>query len=334
MASSSVRLRANRVRQPGGRRSGPIKRFFGKEAVQGYLFIAPWFIGLVIFYAGPLLNTFYNSFTNFDLFNDPQWVGIENYVHIFTRDKIFLQVCLNMFFYVLGSTAIIIVGGLFFASLLNRSFPGNHLFRTIIYVPSLLVGVASGILFKRIFGTDDVGLTNMVLGLFHIGPINWLSDFDHLWHSMLTLILVNLWFTGGTMLIFLAGLKGISPSYYEAASIDGAGPFRTFFSVTLPLLSPALVLNTILTLINQIQVFDIPLTFAQKDGSLNQINPLGYHNSLGTFLTYIYQQGFLEDKFGYASALAIIVFLITLLLTLLVLMLAKRLSYYQDLDRG
>jgi multiple sugar transport system permease protein len=332
--ASSIRLSGGGSRPPGTRWYAPLRRFLGKEAVQGYLFIAPWFLGLLIFYAGPLLNTFYNSFTNFDLFNDPTWIGIENYVHIFTHDKVFLQVCVNMLFYVLGSTTIIIVGGLFFASLLNRSFPGNHVFRTIIYVPSLLVGVASGILFKRIFGTDDVGLANVVLGLFHAGPLNWLSDFDHLWHSMLTLVLVNLWFTGGTMLIFLAGLKGIAPSYYEAARVDGAGPFRVFFSVTLPLISPAIVLNTILTLINQIQVFDIPLTFAQKDGSLNQINPLGYHNSLGTFLTYIYQQGFLEDKFGYASALAIVVFLITLLLTLLVLTLARRLSYYQDLDRG
>ena len=332
--ASSVQLRGTRRQRRDAQERSHLRRFFGKEAVQGYLFISPWFIGLVIFYIGPLLNTFYNSFTNYDLFDDPTWIGLENYVHIFTRDKIFLQVSINMFFYLLGSTIIIIVGGLLFAVLLNRRFPGNHIFRTIIYVPSLLVGVASGILFKRIFATDDIGLVNMTLSLFHIGTVNWLSDFNHLWHSMLTLVLVNLWFTGGTMLIFLAGLKGISPSYYEAARVDGAGPFKVFFAVTLPLLSPAIVLNTILTLINQIQVFDIPLTFAQKDGSLNQINPLGYHNSLGTFLTYIYQQGFLENKFGYASALAIVVFLITLLLALLVMWLAKRLAYYQDLERG
>jgi len=322
-----------RTGRPTARRK-PRKQWKYREQFLGYLFIAPWFIGLLLFNAGPLASTFYNSLTNFDLFSDPQWVGLQNYVRIFTRDGVFWQICRNMALYMVGSTVIVIGGGLLFAVLLNRRFASNHFFRTVIYVPRLLVGVASGILFKRIFASGEVGLLNVALGLLGIAPINWITDYDHLWHGMMTLILTNIWFIGGPMLIFLVGLKGIAPEYIEAAKIDGAGPWRTFFHVFLPLLSPAIVLNTILVLIDQIQVFDIPLTFAQKDGSLSANSPLGYHDSLGTFLTYIYQQGFQLDNFGYASALAVVVFLITLVLTLLILWFSRRLSYYNELEKN
>ena len=157
------------------------------------------------------------------------------------------------------------------------------------------------------------------------------QDYNHPIVALIALVLVNLWFMGGTMLIFLAGLKGISASFYEAARVDGAGRWSIFWRITLPLLSPVIVFNTILTLIGHIQVFETPLVFAVSQGSVasGTSNPLGYHNDLATFLTYIYERAFVLNDFGYASALAVVVFIITLLLTLMVLV-GSRFTYGGD----
>ena len=243
-------------------RGGWFMRFLRSRSLRGYLYISPWLIGFLVFGLWPLLNTFYNSFTKYNIFNDPTWIGLKNYQDIFTKDPIFAQAGLNMIFYVLAATVVSIGGGLGLALLLNRHFPGNHVFRVIVYVPSLLVGVATGILFKQVFASGQNGLANNLLALFHLGPVNWLSDYDHPWISLIALVLVNLWFMCGTMLIFLAGLKGISVTYYEAAKIDGAGSWSIFRHITLPLLSPVIVFNTIMALIGHIQVFETPLVFA------------------------------------------------------------------------
>ena len=331
LATSDTSAHAQ-IRRPPLRR---LMRFLRNPENAGYLFIAPWFIGFCLFTAGPLLTMFYNSFTNYDLFGDSQFIGAANYVRILTRDPVWREINWHMLVYVIGSTIITTGLGLFFAVLLARDFPGNHIFRVIVYVPTLLVGVATGMLFFRVFANGEVGLANIVLGWFHLPPVNWLQNFDNPWLGILTLILVNIWFVGNAMLIFIAGLKGISPTYYEAAQLDGATRFRIFRSVTLPLLSPVLVLNTILILIGHIQVFDTPLSFAAASGgglSTTDANPLGFHDSLGTYLVYIYQQGFIENNFGYASALGVIVFVITLLLALVVLWGSSRFTYYGDLN--
>lgn len=295
--------------------------FTGSEGFQGYFYISPWLIGFLLFGLYPLLDTFYNSFTKYNLFGSPQWIGLKNYVNIFTKDPVFAQASLNMVVYVIAASIISICGGLLLALLLNQHFPGNHFFRTLFYVPSLLVGVAIGLLFKQLFASGRNGLANEFLGIFNIAPVSWLQDYNRPIVALIALILVNLWFMGGTMLIFLAGLKGISATYYEAAKIDGAGRWSVFWGITLPLLSPVIIFNTILTLIGHIQVFETPLVFAATQGAVSSgtSNPLGYHNNLATFLTYIYDRAFILNDFGYASALAIIVFVVTLILSLLVL---------------
>jgi ABC-type sugar transport system permease subunit len=314
------------------KKPGFFSHLTSSEAFQGYLFISPWLIGFLTFGLWPLLDTFYNSFTKYNLFGSPQWIGLKNYVNIFTRDPVFTRASLNMLVYVIAATIVSICGGLLLALLLNQQFPGNHIFRTIVYVPSLLVGVAIGMLFKQIFASGQNGLANEFLGLFHIAPISWLQDYNHPIVALIALILVNLWFIGATMLIFLAGLKGIPASFYEAAKVDGAGRWSIFWGITLPLLSPVIVFNTILTLIGHMQVFETPLVFAVSQGSVasGTSNPLGYHNDLATFLTYIYERAFILNDFGYASALAIIVFVITLLLSLIVLG-GSRFTYGGDL---
>src|SRR3989442_12944564 len=234
------------------KKPGFFSSFTGSEGSQVYLYISPWLIGFLLFGLYPLLDTFYNSFTKYNLFGSPEWIGLKNYVDIFTKDPIFTRASLNMLVYVISATVISICGGLLLAMLLNQRFPGNHIFRTIFYVPSLLVGVAIGLLFKQLFASGQNGLANEFIGIFHIAPISWLQDYNHPIVALVALILVNLWFMGGTMLIFLAGLKGIPASFYEAARVDGAGRWSTFWRITLPLLSPVIVFNTILTLIGHI----------------------------------------------------------------------------------
>jgi ABC-type sugar transport system permease subunit len=308
-----------------------LMRFLRSDDAKGYLYIAPWFLGFILLGVGPLLNTFYNSLTKYDLFKPAQWVGLQNYEQILFQDEVFGAVIRNMLIYVVASTAISIGLGLVLACLLAQGLPGSQIFRVVLYVPSLLVGVATGILFKQVFAGGEAGLANQFVLLFGGRPFKWLTDFNAPWLALVALILVNLWFVGGTMLIFLAGLKGISPTYYEAARLDGAGALRCFWNVSVPLLSPVIVFNTIMVLIAHIQVFETPLSFAASSGSVtNGVDPLGYENNLGTFLTYIYTKAFVYGEFGYASAVAFIVFLLTLGLTMLVLWAAGRFSYYGE----
>jgi ABC-type sugar transport system permease subunit len=311
-------------------RYNSIRRLLHKEGVAGYLFISPWIIGFILFSAYPLLDTIYNSFTEYKLFGAPQWIGLQNYQNLLFRDPTFGLTCLHMLLYVVLATLIYIVGGMILALLLNRAFPGNHFFRTVFYLPSLMVGVAIGAMFTQVFGSEDYGLVNEVIGIFHIPPINWLNNADHPILGLFALIGVNFWFMGGTMLIFLAGLKGISPTYYEAARIDGAGAWQRFRFVTIPLLTPVILFNTIMTLIGHIQVFDTALIFAGGgSGSIGfNTSVLGYRNSLATFLTYLYQEAFVYHNYGYGSAIAIVIFLITLALTAIVLLTFQRFTYY------
>jgi ABC-type sugar transport system permease subunit len=313
---------------------GKVEKFFRKNSVQGYLYIFPWFIGFTLFALYPLGTTFYNSFTNFDLYNEPKWLGFDNYVRFFTTDKVFGEMTVHMIFYVVLSTMVTVGMGLFFALLLNQNFPGNTLFRVIIYAPSLLVGVAVGMMFRQVFANQQVGLANVVGSWFNQPAINWMNDYNSLWRGLFVLIIINFWFVGGTMIIFIAGLKGIPKSYYEAAQIDGAGRFTILRKITLPFLTPTLVLNTIMVLIGHIQVFDTPLTFASGGGGLSTSNPLGYRNSLSVYMIYIYKKGFKDFEFGYASAIAIYVFFITLLLSLAVVWLSRRSAYYSSLDKN
>ncbi len=320
-AATGQRTRA-RVGRPGF-----IGRLLRGDDLQGYLYIAPWLFGFLVFGLKPLIELVYHSFTRFNLFSSPRWVGTHNYQELLTNDSIFGRTAQNMLVYVVGATIVTICVGLFFGTLLARQFRGNHVFRIILYVPSLLIGTATGALFKQVFRGDENGLANIFLGLFGLGPVNWVNDFNHPQFVLLPLVLVNLWFVGGTMIIFLAGVKGISPAYYEAAQMDGAGPWRSFRSITLPLLAPVIIFNTIMTLIGHLQVFETPLIFASS-GGVTGTDPLGYHDNLAFFLTYLYRTAFVDGDYGYGSALAVIIFAVALVLTFLVLWVGRRYTYY------
>src|SRR5579859_1693300 len=318
---------AERTRKP----MGPVRRFFKQEKVVGWLFVAPWVIGFLAFSLYPLLATIYNSFTKLGLFGEAQWIGLKNYQQLFTNDPAFGKAISNMLIFVILTTVIYIIGGLVLALLLQRNFPGNHFFRVVFYMPSLMVGVGIGSMMVQVFNGRNYGLINEALSVLHIPPVEWLNNYDHPWMSLVALILTTFWFMGGAMLIFIAGLKGISKTYYEAAHIDGANAWRRFWSVTLPLLTPVLLFNTVMTLIGNIQAFALPLIFAGGgSGSVGAVvSVLGYHDSLSMFLTYLYQEGFVDHKYGYASAIAMVIFVITLLMTAIVLGVFQRFTFYQ-----
>jgi ABC-type sugar transport system permease subunit len=325
-------LRRSHIQVTHSRSAASLPRFLRQEKVAGYLFISPWIIGFLAFYLYPLLATVYNSFTDMQLFGTAQWVGWQNYQKLLTQDPAFVLACLNMLLYVLASTAIYILGGLGLALLLQHKFPGSQAFRVIFYLPSLMVGVGIGAMFVQVFNAQNYGLLNEALMIFHIPPVEWLNNYNHPIMAMFALIITTFWFMGGAMLIFIAGLKGISKTYLEAAHIDGANAWQRFFSITLPLLTPVILFNTVMTLISNVQAFALPLIFAGGDGgSVGSINSvLGYHNSLAMFLPYLYQEAFIYHQYGYASALAMIIFVITLVLTAVVLLIFQRFTYYQD----
>ncbi len=311
--------------------AGALRRFLRKEAVAGYLFILPWIIGFLAFQLYPLLDTVYNSFTKLGLFGSPEWVGWQNYQELFSQDTDFRQALWHMLFYVIVSTIIYITGGLIMALVLQNKFRFNHAFRIIYYLPSLMVGVGIGSMMVQVFNSQNYGLINWVLGFFHVPPVQWLMNYDYPIMGMIALILVTFWFMGGAMLIFIAGLKGISPTFYDAAKIDGAGPWQRFRKVTLPLLTPVLLFNTVITLIGNIQAFALPLIFSGGgSGSVGSVTSvLGYRSSLSMFLTYLFQEGFVDHHYGYASALAMVIFAISLILTAIVLVIFQRFTYYQ-----
>lgn len=311
---------------------GPVRRFLRQEKVAGYIFISPWIIGFLAFYLYPLLDTVYNSFTDMHLFGSPQWVGLKNYQQLLTQDPIFVKAVVNMVVYVLAATLIYILGGMALALLLQRKFPGNHAFRIIFYLPSLMVGVGIGAMFVQVFNSQNYGLFNEVLSALHLPTVTWLNNYNFPFMAIIALIITTCWFTGGAMLIFIAGLKGISDTYYDAARMDGAGWWQRFRSITLPLLTPVILFNTVITLIGNIQAFALPIIFSGGgSGSVGSTTSvLGYRDSLSVFLSYLYQEGFVFHDYGYASSLAMVIFVITLILTAVVLVIFQRFTYYES----
>ena len=301
--------------------SSPVRR---REALDGYVFILPWFLGLLIFILGPFLAGLYFSLNEYDGLTPAKWVGFENYHRIFFDDPKFWLAAYNTFWYVLASVLPGVVIALLLALILNQSVRGIALFRTIFYMPSIVPSVASVALFIFILH-DRFGLLNESLfQLFGIVGPRWLTS--PVW-SKPSLVLWSLWGIGGSMIIYLAGLQSIPRSLYEAASIDGAGAWRQFWNITVPMISSTIFFVMIMGIIGSFQIFT-PV-FLLGAGNYGQA-AAGPQDSLLFWVIYIYNQGFFYFRMGYASALAWILFLILVLLTLAQFKIAQRWVYYED----
>ncbi|QSO49238.1 sugar ABC transporter permease [Alicyclobacillus mengziensis] len=287
----------------------------GLERAAPYLFLSPWIIGLIVFSVGPILLSLYFSFTNFNLLQPPQWIGFQNYKNIFTNDTLFYTSLRVTFLYLLMAVPIKLIVALAIAMLLAKNIRGIGFYRAIYYIPSLIgTSVAVAYLWQQIFGQS--GLINKALLLFGIHGPAWIDSPST---ALFTLSLLQAWSFGSSMLIFLAGLKAIPDSLYEAAKIDGANRWQQFLRVTVPLLSPVVFFNLIMTIINSFTQFT--QGFIVTDG--------GPINSTLFYALYLYNQ-FSFFKMGYASALAWILLIIIAVFTSIVFMTSKRWVYYES----
>ena len=279
---------------PVGRGRRPSKGGTGhrrRESLAAYGFLIPWFVGLVLITAGPLLASLYFSFTDYNLIGDYEFVGLSNYERMF--EDVRLHSALKVtFVYVFVSVPLQLALALALAMVLDRGVRGLALYRSVYYLPSLLGGsVAIAILWRQVFGAE--GLINQILAFFGIQGEGWVSHPDY---ALGTLIVLNVWTFGAPMVIFLAGLRQIPAMYYEAAAVDGAGPIHRFWHITVPMLTPIIFFNLVLQIINAFQTFTQAFVVSGGTG--------GPSDSTLFYTLYLYQRGFGAFDMGYASAMA------------------------------
>ncbi|WP_108263373.1 carbohydrate ABC transporter permease [Mangrovicoccus ximenensis] len=286
----------------------------GESKWMGLWYVSPYVIGLLLFTAFPFLASFYLSFTDYDLLNKPEWVGTANYEKLFTRDRTFDKSLKVTLIYVFTTVPLKLAFALFIAVVLNYRLKAINLFRTAYYVPSILGGsVAIAVLWRYIFA--DTGLVNMMLGSLGMEPINWFGDPEN---ALFTITLLRCWQFGSAMVIFLAALQSVDKSLYEAAAIDGAGPWKIFRHITLPLITPVIFFNLIMQTVQAFQEFNGP--YIITDG--------GPMKSTYLLPLYIYDKAFKSFDMGYASAIAWVLFAIIMVLTLIAFWSSKKWVYY------
>jgi multiple sugar transport system permease protein len=284
-----------------------------REAWEALAYLSPWILGFILFTAGPILFSLGLSFFRWDVITPAQFVGTANYQEI-ARDPLILKSLGNTLYYVALFLPLSNIVALGMAMLLNQKVKGLGIFRTLFYIPTLTQGVATFTLWAAIY-EPETGLMNQFLRNFIANPPGWLID--PAW-SKPALVVMGLWAVGGTMLIYLAGLQGVPASLYEAADLDGAGPWQTFCNVTVPMLSPTIFFNVIMATIGGFQVF----------GAAWILTGGGPSNSTLFYVYYLFNRAFVYFNLGYASAMAWLLFGVVLAITLFQLRMAPKWVHY------
>jgi multiple sugar transport system permease protein len=295
-------------------------RSLNNDGVSGLLFVLPWIIGFLLFSLYPIVMSAYYSFTDFSAIKDPQWVGLKNYVSLFS-DPVFYKSLWNTIFFVAVSVPATIMLALVTAMLLNLKIKCRGFFRSIFFLPSILPLVASTMVWIWILDPMN-GFLNRFLRIFGIPTINWLGNPAF---TRWSVVLIALWGVGTTMVIFLAAIQDVPGELYEAAEMDGAGRIRRFFSITIPGISHVLLYQVILAVINGFQYFtQVYVVITAQAGNLMQNAYGGPQDSLLMYPLYLYYNAFSFLKMGRASAMAWILFVIVGLLTLLLTKTSKK----------
>lgn len=268
----------------------------------GYLFISPWLVGFIVFVAGPFLRSIFLSFTRYNIVTSPKWVGLANYRMLLTQDDLFWKSAWVTVKYALISVPLGIVVGVLLALLLNANVKGIAAFRTIFYLPSIVPVVATSAIFIWILN-PTIGLVNQLLKVVHIQGPAWLKTAPWAFYG---LVFMALWGVGGSMVIYLAGLKDIPNYLYEAATIDGANAFKKLRHVTLPMMTPVIFFNLVMGIIGAFQTFTQAYVVT-PDG--------GPENSTYFYSLYLYNRAWKYLDMGYASAMAWVLFLVIVGLT-------------------
>jgi len=300
-----------------GRRSR-LGRLARREERTAYLFLLPWLAGLLMFWIVPILWSVALSASDWDIISKPSWVGLGNYREMLFDDRHFWLAIRVTLKYILLSVPLYIVAGLVLSLLLNLKLRGMNLFRTILFVPSVLSGVAVAILWVALLN-PDVGAVNSILRAVGIdNPPRWLGS--PTW-AVPSVVLIGLWGVGGGAIIYLSGLQNIGAQLYEAAALDGAGPWRRFRYVTLPMLTPTLLFVLLTSLIDAFQVFDTAFIVSGAQGAAG--------DSLRFYLLNVWYEGFRNGRLGYASAEAWVLVIAAALVILLIFRTSGRWVYYE-----
>lgn len=295
-----------------------MKSFSLKNNLIGYTFISPFVIGFLIFTLIPAIASLYFSVTDYDLLSTPSFIGLENYTSMFTDDSKFWASLKVTFLYVFIGVPLRLAFALFIAMILNTASKAIGLYRTVYYLPSIIGGsVAVSIMWRNLFG--DEGVINHLLNALGLDSVRWFAEpAAALW----MLITLSVWQFGSSMLIFLAGLKNIPPELYEASNVDGAGPIIRFFKITIPMLSPIILFNTIMQTIGAFMTFVPAYIISKGEGG-----PLD-----GTLLysLYLFRQAFVYFDMGYASAMAWVMLIIIAILTAILFATSKKWVHYES----
>lgn len=300
-------------------RTFKLSKFLDNDNIVGYVFTAPFILGFLIFTLFPIVSSLYYSFTDYNLLDKPNVIGFENYQKIFTDDDKILKSFQVTFTYVFMSVPLRLAFALIVALLLKAAIRGVGFYRSAYYLPSLIGGsVAVSIMWTQIFG--EKGLLNSALNAIGIdAATNWIGNPGT---ALYTLIALSVWQFGSSMLIFLAGLKNIPVSYYEAASVDGANKITQFFKITLPLLSPIILFNLIMQTISAFMTFTPAYIISRGEGG-----PLD--NTL-LYSLFLYQKAFRFFSMGYASAMAWVMLIVIAAITLTIFQTSKYWVHYES----
>jgi multiple sugar transport system permease protein len=296
------------------------RRLRRTELLPGLLFISPWIIGFCWFQLYPILASIRYSFTNYNMMQPPVPVGLANYTRLFTEDELFRKALTNTATYALASVPLDLIIAFGFALLLNLRLPGRTIFRTVFYFPAVIPTVATAILWSMLLNTKG-GLVNIALEAIGFDAIPWLTS--PTW-TMPALILLSVWGIGPIVVIFLAGLQDVPRELYEAARLDGAGPFRLVRDVTIPMLSPVILFNLVIGMIAALQVFAQPFVIFGSGGHVG--GPL---DSVLVYSVQLYTVAFQQFRMGYAAAMAWILFAIIFTLSLLAIRFSNRFVHYE-----
>jgi len=280
----------------------------------GFVFIAPWLVSFLLFDLMPIISGFYHSFTNWNALGIADFVGWANYQEALTRDPLFWVSVNRTLYFIAGSVPLGIFAAFTLALLLNANIRGTGFYRTVYYLPSVVPTVAAVIVWIFIFETRR-GILNFGLELLGLPTIQWLSDPN--W-AMPALIIMSLWTIGAAMIIFLAGLQGIPQELYEAAEVDGANGSQRLFGITVPLMTPTIFFNLIMGLVAAFQAFNN--AFIMTAG--------GPRNATLLYMLHLYNNAFRYFRMGYASALAVMLFIVVFGITILVYRTSDRWVYY------
>jgi multiple sugar transport system permease protein len=298
------------------------KKHYGRPARDwiGYAFLAPWLAGFALFVAGPVLCAGVLSFTDWNMIRPPEWVGVSNYRELLGDERFWLGIKTTTL-YALCVIPLSLGGGLFTAGLLTCNIRGRDALKAIFYFPSLFTGAAAAALWVNLFHRE-YGVVNYALSFLGINPVNWLGES----HAFLTVILMNLFWVGGAMIVYYAGMKQVPQSLYEAAEIDGAGALKKFTAITIPLLSPVILFMVVMTTIGAFQIFTPALFFATDSTKIGSPG-----DSLRFYSVNIYDEAFNNLRMGRACGYAIILFLIIFAITMAQMKLS-RLFVHSEID--